>query len=85
MSGTVLPRPASVLRVARLAQPVSPGGWLSHLGAMLRAARTRRELAAMDERQLRDVGLTRAAAAEEALRAPWDIAPARHGGTRLPR
>ena len=85
MSGTVLNRSVSVLRAARLAQPVPPGGWLSRVAAMLRAARTRRELAAMDDRQLRDVGLTRDAALEEALRAPWDIAPTRHGAARLRR
>lgn len=85
MSGTVLNRSVSVLQAARLAQPVPFGGWLSRFAAMLRAARTRRELAAMDDRQLRDVGLTRDAAMEEALRAPWDIAPALHGTTRLRR
>ncbi len=70
MSGTVLTRTVSVLRAAR---PAQRGGWLSRLLAMRRAVRTRRELAALDERQLRDIGLTREAAMEEAMRAPWDL------------
>lgn len=73
MSGTVLTRAVSVLRAVRPAQPAQRGDWLSRLIGMRRAVRTRRELAALDDRQLRDIGLTREAAMEEAMRAPWDL------------
>ncbi len=39
------------------------------------AIETRRHLAEMDDRMLRDVGLTRAEALREADRAPWDLTP----------
>ena len=39
------------------------------------AQRTRRQLAAMDDRMLADIGIGRADAYEEARRAPWDVAP----------
>ena len=39
------------------------------------ARRTRRDLAAMDDRMLADIGIGRADAYEEARRAPWDVAP----------
>jgi uncharacterized protein YjiS (DUF1127 family) len=45
------------------------------LGRMLRAIRTRRELAELDERMLKDIGLSRAEALAEARRAPWDLDP----------
>jgi uncharacterized protein YjiS (DUF1127 family) len=45
------------------------------LGRMLRAMRTRDELAALDERMLKDIGLSRAEALAEARRAPWDLTP----------
>lgn len=73
MSGTVLARAVFVLRAARPVPPVLRNGWLSRLLAMSRAALTRRELAALDERQLRDIGLTRDEAMQEATRAPWDL------------
>jgi uncharacterized protein YjiS (DUF1127 family) len=41
--------------------------------AMLRAALTRRQLAEMDDRMLRDIGISRADALHEAERAPWDL------------
>lgn len=43
------------------------------LRAMWRAITTRRELAAMDDRMLRDIGISRADALREADRAPWDL------------
>ncbi len=43
------------------------------LGAWLRVARERRRLAALDERQLRDIGIDPAAAAREAGRPFWDL------------
>jgi uncharacterized protein YjiS (DUF1127 family) len=35
--------------------------------------RSRRELAGLDESQLRDIGVARKDAAQEAQRAPWDV------------
>jgi uncharacterized protein YjiS (DUF1127 family) len=45
-------------------------GWLL-LG--LAVARERRQLAAMSERDLKDIGLSRADAAREAARTCWDL------------
>lgn len=39
-----------------------------------RAAQTRRQLAAMDDRMLSDIGISRLDALAEAGRAPWDLA-----------
>ncbi|WP_237216730.1 DUF1127 domain-containing protein [Falsiroseomonas oryziterrae] len=69
MSGHVLTRP--VRRVARPAQ----ARWLVWLAEVLRAIETRRHLAQMDDRMLKDIGVTRADAFEEAARAPWDLDP----------
>lgn len=38
------------------------------------AVETRRDLAEMDDRMLRDIGISRAEALHEADRAPWDLA-----------
>jgi uncharacterized protein YjiS (DUF1127 family) len=46
---------------------------LPSLGAMLRAATTRRYLAEMDDRMLKDIGISRVDALREAERLPWDI------------
>lgn len=43
------------------------------LGAMLRAIQTRRVLAGLDDRMLRDIGASRADALAEAARWPWDL------------
>jgi len=45
------------------------------LHAMWRAIQTRRQLAEMDDRMLRDIGISRVDALHEAERAPWDLAP----------
>jgi uncharacterized protein YjiS (DUF1127 family) len=47
--------------------------WLGWLATMLRAIETRRELARMDDRMLKDIGVSRADAEREATRAPWDV------------
>jgi uncharacterized protein YjiS (DUF1127 family) len=42
---------------------------------MLRAIWTRRQLAEMDDRMLRDIGISRVDALQEADRLPWDLTP----------
>lgn len=64
----------------RLAWSFGRGRWRLPLGAMLRAIRTRRELAEAESWMLRDIGISRAEALAEAKRAPWDLGPARRGG-----
>ncbi|WP_043344660.1 DUF1127 domain-containing protein [Belnapia moabensis] len=56
-------------------QPSLPA--LPSLRAMLRAAITRRYLAEMDDRMLKDIGISRMDARQEAERLPWDITPPR--------
>jgi len=53
------------------------GGFFVTLRAILQAAASRRELAQMDERMLRDIGVGRSEALAEAERAPWDLTPRR--------
>ncbi|MGG5822314.1 DUF1127 domain-containing protein [Falsiroseomonas sp. HW251] len=48
-------------------------GWLAWLALMMRTIETRRHIAGMDERMLKDIGISRADAHQEANRAPWDI------------
>ncbi len=50
----------------------------THLGRMLRAIRTRRVLAELDPRLLKDIGVSRADALAEASRMPWDLGPRRY-------
>ena len=45
------------------------------LRAMWRALQTRRQLAEMDDRMLRDIGISRVDALQEADRLPWDLTP----------
>ena len=52
----------------RPATPRLPG-----FRAMLRAAITRRQLAQMDDRMLKDIGISRLDALSEADRLPWDL------------
>ena len=47
--------------------------------AMLRAVGTRRQLAGMDDRMLKDIGISRVDALLEADRLPWDLT---HPGQR---
>lgn len=70
MSGHLLPRSVA-LRRRRRRTP----GWLAWLAAMLRAIETRRHLQEMDDRMLKDVGISRLDALREADRAPWDLGP----------
>lgn len=63
----------SLARTCR--RPLRAAGrrWLAWLAAMMQAVRTRRDLAGMDARMLKDIGLTRSDAHEEIRRAPWDF------------
>ena len=66
------PQRAADRRPAR----VTPAGtWLAGLGAAMRAIATRHQLAQMDDRMLKDIGISRTEALEEARRAPWDVGP----------
>ena len=60
------------LSPARTVTPVRTRRILPSLAAMWRAATTRRMLAEMDDRMLADIGISRAQAAFEADRLPWD-------------
>lgn len=79
MSSTVITRPARTRPMAGPAKAGVRGGWLPWLTAVLSALESRRRLAEMDERMLRDIGVSFGEAQVEAARAPWDLeAPARH-------
>ncbi len=69
MSGYVLHRP--ILRRRPAGSPAAV--WLAWLAEAMRTVSTRRSLAQMDDRMLKDIGLTRADALEEASRKPWDL------------
>ena len=61
---------------ARSRQDGQPGrGWLDWIATMLHAMATRRHLAAMDDRMLKDIGVSRSEALYESARAPWDVGP----------
>ncbi len=55
------------------ARPARPSlrAWL---GLVMRTAQTRRDLAAMDDRMLADIGVTTTTAKTEAARPAWDTA-----------
>jgi uncharacterized protein YjiS (DUF1127 family) len=77
MSGFSLSR-GGVRRTAqaRPRQDGQPGrGWLDWMALMLHAMTTRRHLAVMDDRMLRDIGVSRSEALYESARAPWDMGP----------
>jgi uncharacterized protein YjiS (DUF1127 family) len=60
-----------------LAAPRAPqfGLWWKRLAQFRRAWATRRQLAELDPRLLRDIGLTEGEALREISRAPWDPGP----------
>ena len=63
-----------------IAVPGRAGNWMRAWAAMVRNARTRRELKSMDDRMLADIGIDRAQARVEADRMPWEfgvVPPAR--------
>jgi uncharacterized protein YjiS (DUF1127 family) len=76
MSAQVLCRPIARPRRRR------NGGWLGWLATMLHAIETRQQLAEMDDRMLKDIGISRADALREADRAPWDVASGALWGVR---
>jgi uncharacterized protein YjiS (DUF1127 family) len=57
------------------ARPALPAkaGWTVRVGQMLRAMRTRTYLCEMDDRMLKDIGVSRMDASREANRWPWDL------------
>lgn len=63
---------ASTLRSASVAR--SPG-WSVLLRRIITAVETRMQLQELDDRMLRDIGMSRGEALHEAHRAPWDIGP----------
>jgi uncharacterized protein YjiS (DUF1127 family) len=71
MSGHVLHR--SMVRRRPAATPAAV--WLAWMAEAMRTVGTRRALAQMDDRMLKDIGLSRAEALEEADRKPWDLGP----------
>lgn len=73
MSGRTLPLPSAASGV--VAARAKRGGWLAWMAHCLRAIETRRHLAEMDDRMLKDIGITRVDALREAGRAPWDLTP----------
>ncbi len=65
--------PASPCPVAlRTARGTRPVGWMATLRQMLRMIETRQHLAELDERLLRDIGMTKAEATHESRRPAWD-------------
>lgn len=62
---SVAPRPAGAT--------TRPVGWVGFLRKVMQAIETRQHLLEMDDRMLKDIGLGRADAEEEANRAPWDL------------
>lgn len=71
MSAHVLHRP--IARRHHAASPVAV--WRLWLAEAMRTISTRRSLERMDDRMLKDIGLTRSEALEEASRKPWDVGP----------
>ncbi len=64
---------ASPFRSAPAAPRVS--GWSVFFRRMMTVVETRLQLQELDDRMLRDIGITRHGALREASRAPWDIGP----------
>ena len=73
MSGRTLPLSSAAQGIS--AAQAKRGGWLVWLARCIRTIETRRHLAEMDDRMLKDIGVTRLDALKESHRAPWDIHP----------
>jgi uncharacterized protein YjiS (DUF1127 family) len=52
-----------------------PAEWVRTMSRIMEMMATRRQLAAMDQRMLADIGISQAEAQEEANRPFWDTAP----------
>ena len=72
-------RPAAAADHVRPVRARAKAFW-ARLVLMRRAAETRRELGTLNPRLLADIGVTRAEAAREAERWPWDLEPDRSPG-----
>lgn len=67
-----------LFRFSRPLTSMRPRQTIAHrLALMWEAWRTRRILAELDPRQLKDIGISRGEAQAEVERAPWDIEPRR--------
>ena len=81
---TSTPRPFRPAATVSARPGGSARGWArafwARLVEMRRTAETRRELGTLDPRLLADIGITRAEAAREAERWPWDVEPNRPPG-----
>ncbi|HYF09033.1 MAG TPA: DUF1127 domain-containing protein [Acetobacteraceae bacterium] len=76
MSGHTLPHRLAARR-GGVSAARRDGGWLAWLARCLEAVETRRALARMDDRMLKDIGLTRSEAQRESGRMPWDLSTPR--------
>ncbi|RAI55202.1 DUF1127 domain-containing protein [Roseicella frigidaeris] len=65
----------TTLPLGTLSQLAAPKAPSFSLRRMWRALQTRRQLAEMDDRMLRDIGISRVDALREADRLPWDLMP----------
>ncbi len=76
----------SQLTMTRFAQPrqaAGSAGWSHLAGALrllLRTWTTRDDLAELSDRELADIGVSRATALAEARRMPWDLTPVQRRG-----
>jgi len=68
--------PGLAVRGGRLVERLGTG-WFAWLIETVRVMETRRDLAEMDTRMLRDIGISQGEALREAARAPWDISQPR--------
>ena len=73
MSAHTCPHGLSASRDGLVPQPRRRvAAWLDWLSRCMTAIETRHHLAGMDDRMLKDIGITRAEAEREASRRPWD-------------
>jgi uncharacterized protein YjiS (DUF1127 family) len=73
MSGLILTGRMATTR------PNALGVFARALVQAIRVTSTRQDLAGMDDRMLRDIGVSRADALREAARKPWDQSATRRG------
>ncbi len=66
---------AAAIRRCQARSAGSATGLVVALRAMLQAMLTRRSLEGLDDRMLKDIGLSRVDALAEAGRRPWDLGP----------